>query len=134
MLFRSSAPEAEFIHITATEIGQLGTKRFDRVVATLSFSEFSEDELDYVLRLSAEALKPGGKLVVADEVLPAVWWQRIIFYLVRWPLTALTFLLTQNTTHALKAFENRLGRTGYRTIFYKRYLLGTLALIVAEKA
>lgn len=130
---RKSAPDAEFIHITATEIGQLGAKRFDRIVATLSFSEFSEDELDYVLRLSAQALKPGGKLVVADEVLPPAWWQRVIFHLVRWPLTALTFLLTQNTTHALRAFENRLERTGYRTIFCRRYLLGTLALIVAEK-
>ena len=62
---RKSAPNAEFLHITATEIGTLGTKRFDRVVATLSFSELSEDEIDYVLRLSAqadiflEAFRPG---------------------------------------------------------------------------
>ena len=131
---RKSAPNAEFLHITATEIGTLGTERFDRIVATLSFSELCEDELDYVLRLSAAALKPGGRLVVADEILPDVWWQRIIFYLLRWPLAALTFLLTQNTTHALKAFESRLKRAGYRIIFRRRYLLGTLALIAAEKA
>ncbi|NIA21627.1 MAG: methyltransferase domain-containing protein [Anaerolineaceae bacterium] len=131
---RQNAPKAEFIHMTATEIDRLGPQRFDRVVATLSFSELSEDELDHVLRAVIEALKPGGRLVLADEVPPGRWWQRIISSLVRWPLVALTFLLTQNTTHALKGIESRLERAGFRLSSRKEYLLGTLAIIVAEKA
>ncbi len=131
---RRNAPEADFIHMTATEIGQLGEERFDRIVATLSFSELTEDELDLVLKACTTVLKAGGKLVVADEVLPLRWWNRVPARLIRWPLAAITFLLTQNTTHALRMFEGRLGRAGLEVASRKDYLFGTLALIKAEKS
>lgn len=131
---RKSAPAAEFMHMTAAEIERFGSSRFDRIVTTLAMSELSGAEVDYVLRVATELLKPGGMLVVADEVRPVGWWQKIVFYLVRWPLAALTFLATQNTTHALKGFEGQLEQAGYRVLSVKRYLLGTLALFVAEKA
>jgi len=121
-------------HMTATEIGQLGEERFDRIVATLSFSELTEDELDLVLKACTTVLKAGGKLVVADEVLPLRWWNRVPARLIRWPLAAITFLLTQNTTHALRMFEGRLGRAGLEVASRKDYLFGTLALIKAEKS
>ena len=130
---RRNTPEAEFVHMTATEIGRLGESRFDRIVATLSFSELSEDEIDLVLRASVGLLKPGGKLVVADEVPPRRWWARLLAHLVRWPLAAVTFLLTQNTTRALRNLDERLERTGFTIVSRRDYLLGTLALVVAEK-
>lgn len=131
---RETAPGAELFHMTATEIEKLGAGRFDRIVSTLAFSELSEDERDYVLRAAAGLLRPGGKLIVADEVRPAGLGQRIAAALVRWPLAAITFVLTQNTTHALKDFEGRLRQAGYRIAAQKRFLLGTLTLFVAEKA
>lgn len=131
---RRNAPEADFIHMTATEINKLGEGRFDRIVATLSFSELTEDELDLVLKASVVLLKAGGTLVVADEVLPLRWWNRVLARLIRWPLAAITFLLTQNTTHALRTIEDRLGRAGFEVASRKDYLFGTLALIVAEKS
>lgn len=131
---QKTAPAAELFHMTATEIEKLGAGRFDRIVSTLAFSELSDDELDYVLKTAAGLLKPGGKLVVADEVRPGGIGRRAAAALIRWPLAAITFLLTQNTTHALKRFENRLGLAGYRLDSQKRYLLGTLVLFVAEKA
>ena len=130
---REHAPEAEFKHMTATEINGLGKNRFDCVVATLSLSELSNDELNYVLNSTRNVLKQEGKLVIADEVVPEQWWNRLIFYVIRWPLSALTFLLMQNTTHALKGFENRIQGHGYRLTHIKRYLLGSLALMVMEK-
>ncbi len=130
---RRNAPEADFIHMTATEINGFGEERFDRIVATLSFSELTEDEFDLVLRACTAVLKPGGKLVVADEVLPRRWWNRLLASLIRWPLAAITFLLTQNTTHALRMFEERLGRAGFEVASRKDYLFGTLALVVAER-
>ena len=131
---RKNAPDAEFIHMTATEIDRLGPERFDRIVATLSFSELSKDELYHVLRAASDALKPGGMLVTVDEVPPARWWKRVLACFIRWPLAVLTFLLTRTTTRALRTFEERLGRTGFHVVHCERYLLGTLALIVAEKA
>jgi len=131
---RRNAPDADFIQMTAAEIGQLGEERFDRIVATLSFSELTGDELDLVLKTSTVLLKSGGKLVVADEVLSCQFWNRAFARLLRWPLAVVTFLLTQNTTHALRMFEERLGRTGFKVVSHKKYLFGTLALVVAEKA
>jgi len=129
---RKSVPAVEFLHMTATEIDQLGAKRFDRIVAVLLFSELSEDEVDYVLRATCSLLTPAGRLIVADEVLPTSWWCRVLGNLVRWPLAALTFLLTQTTTHALKGSERRLEGAGYRLLDQERYLLGTLGLFVAQ--
>ncbi len=130
---RKNAPKAEFIHITATEIDKFGEGKFDCIVATLSFSELSEDELILVLQMSAVLLKDNGKLVVADEVLPDMWWKRIFTGLIRLPLAVITFLITQNTTRALKKFDEHLRQSNFNVIFRKNYLLGTLALIVAEK-
>jgi demethylmenaquinone methyltransferase/2-methoxy-6-polyprenyl-1,4-benzoquinol methylase len=130
---RQAAPGAELFHMTAAEIDKLGAGRFDRIVSTLAFSELSEDEQDFVLKQAAMLLKPGGNLIVADEVRPVGLGARAIAASIRLPLAAITFLLTQNTTHALRRFESRLGQAGFRLVARKRYLLGTLALFVAEK-
>ncbi len=132
MVARESALGVEFLHMAATEIDKLGSERFDRIVATLCLSELSEDEQAYVLRTTRDLLKPGGKLILADEVAPGTWWQRVLFYLVRWPLAGLTFAVTQNTTHALKGLVKRLEDTGYRLRDRTSYLLGTIGLFVAE--
>ena len=131
---RETAPDAEFLHMTATEIDRLGAARFDRIVSTAVFSELSEDELEYVLRTAAGLLRPGGKLVVGDEVRPSRPTARLASALVWWPLAALTFLVTQTTTHALRDFEGRLEETGYRVVSTKRFLIGTLEVVVAETA
>jgi demethylmenaquinone methyltransferase/2-methoxy-6-polyprenyl-1,4-benzoquinol methylase len=130
---RMKAPAVQFLHRTATEIEELGSGRFDRVVGTLVLSELSDDEVDFVLRAALTVLKPGGLLVLADEIRPARLLERLPFYAVRWPLAAVTFALTQNSTHALKNIEGRLERAGFRAVCLKRYLLGSLALITAEK-
>ena len=130
---RKSAPKAEFAHMTAIEIDRLEAGRFDRIVATLVFSELCEDEQDFVLRTSLGLLRHGGTLVVADEMRPSLWWQQILFYLIRLPLAALTFIVTQNTTRAVRHFDRRLARAGYQVQSCQRHLFGSLELIVAEK-
>ncbi len=67
---RKKAPKVEFIHLPALEIGRLGSDRFDRIIATLSFSELSGDELDLTLQQAEKLLKHDGLLVIADEVRP----------------------------------------------------------------
>lgn len=130
---REAVPAAKLFHMTATEIDRFGASSFDRIVSTLVLSELSSDEVDYVLRAAALLLRSGGKLVLADEVRPSGW-RRVAASLVRLPLAALTFLLTQNTTHALDDLEGRIGRAGLLVLSRKSFLFGTLALIVAEKA
>ena len=107
---RRAAPKAEFIHMTATEIRRLGKARFDRVIAVLSLSELSEAELDVVLRETPGLLAPGGRLILADEVPAPTWYTRLLARFVRWPLAALTFLVTRETTRAIARVVSRVTR------------------------
>lgn len=127
-----NAPQAEFFRLSAVELDNLSDRKFDKIIATLSFSEMTEDERDVVLREIRKLLLPGGKLIIADEVRPEGFVRKLCAVLIRWPLAALTFLLTQNTTHALKNFTETLESAEYRVLSTRDYLAGTLSLFIAE--
>ncbi len=127
-------PAADFHHLTALEIDQFPQDKFSRIVATLSLSELTTDELDMVLTLSAKLLKPGGLLIVADEVRAARPWQRFLAAVIRWPLAVITFLITQQTTHVIKNFGTRLTATEkFELIQRQEYLLGTMVLFIGRR-
>lgn len=131
---RHNAPEAKFVHLTAMELGRFEECAFDTVVSTLTFSELTEAERSYALEGIRRVLKPDGRLVIADEVRPMGWWRKTIAYTIRWPLAALTFAVTQNTTHALSSGTDLLQSAGYRIVEAKFFLGDKLALVVAENA
>jgi len=107
---------------------------FDAVVSSLAFSELSDDEAAYTLRHCQRILKPGGLLMVTDEILPdSVGW-RVLTWLFRLPFSVLTFILTQNTPRRVAALERRIAEAGFQVVEVKKYLLGTLRTIVAKKA
>jgi ubiquinone/menaquinone biosynthesis C-methylase UbiE len=106
---------------------------FDVVTSTLVFSELSADERAYTLAECRRILRPGGRLLIADEVLPDAWWGRAATWLVRLPFALLAFLLTQNTTHRVAGLEERIEGAGFEILDIGDYLAGTLQLFVAEK-
>ncbi len=130
---RANASSADLLHLTAMEIDTLGEARFDRIVATFSLSELSPDEFDHVFDLAINALKRGGRLVIADEVRPSHRWQRALAACIRRPLAVLTFLLTRSGTRALRGLDHRISRAGLKIVHRESYLLGAFTLIVAEK-
>jgi ubiquinone/menaquinone biosynthesis C-methylase UbiE len=106
---------------------------FDAVVSTLVFSELSDEELEYTLAECRRILNEGGRLFVADEMLPDSTWSRVLTFLLRLPFVALAFLLTQNTTHRVAGLGERIERAGFRIVEIRGYLAGTLKLFAAEK-
>ncbi len=106
---------------------------FDAVTSTLLFSELSSQERDYALAECHRLLRPGGRLLVADEVLPASWWGRLATWLLRLPFVVVAFVLTQNTTHRVAGLGQKIEAAGFRIAATDRYLAGTLQLFVAEK-
>ncbi len=106
---------------------------FDAVMSSLMFSELSEDEMDFVLRQCHRLLREGGRLAIADEVLPRRWALRTMVRLLRLPLVVLTYVLTQTTTRAVAGLEERVAGTGFAVRSVERSLLGSLELIVAQK-
>jgi 2-polyprenyl-3-methyl-5-hydroxy-6-metoxy-1,4-benzoquinol methylase len=77
----------EFHHLDVTELtGHFEPGSFDVVVSTLAFSEFPPEVQQYALREITQLLKPGGWLLIADEIVPDGFWARFIFWTVRLPL------------------------------------------------
>ena len=116
-------------YMDATLIGErFSAASFDLIVSTLVFSELTADEQRYVLAACAKLLSPSGRLLIADEIIPAGTLRRLLFYLVRLPLVLLTWLLTRTTTTALRGFEPLLGQAGFQASAAASYLGGSLVL------
>jgi ubiquinone/menaquinone biosynthesis C-methylase UbiE len=106
---------------------------FDAVVSTLVFSELSADEIEYTLGECRRILRPGGRLLVADEVLPDSVLGRVGTMLLRMPFAAAAYVLTQNTTHRVAHLRDRIEQAGFRIMAVRDYFAGTLQLLVAER-
>jgi demethylmenaquinone methyltransferase/2-methoxy-6-polyprenyl-1,4-benzoquinol methylase len=106
---------------------------FELVASTLVFSELSSDERMYALRHGFRVLKPGGTLVLADEVRPESAGERVVCGLLRAPLVLLTFLLTQTTTRPVDGLENTVARAGFRIERAERSRLGNFLYLLAVK-
>jgi ubiquinone/menaquinone biosynthesis C-methylase UbiE len=107
---------------------------FDVVVSSLTFSELSEEEQRFVLRECRRLLRDGGRLLVADEAVPRSWPLRLLSQVLRLPLVALTYILTQTTTRAVAGLEEKIAGAGFVIRSAERTLLGGLQLVVAVKA
>ena len=105
---------------------------FDAVTTGLCLSELSDDEIAYTLRQARRLLVPGGLLLVADEVTPVHVASRILRWLLRTPLVALTWLATQQTSHALADLPGRLAAAGFEVLSQRRSGLGDFTEIVAR--
>jgi ubiquinone/menaquinone biosynthesis C-methylase UbiE len=105
---------------------------FDLIVSTLVFSELPSDDQRFVLEACQNLLTPDGRLVIADEVIPAKSITRFLFYLVRMPLVLLTWLITRTTTHSLRGFDALLKQIGFQADQSISYLGNSLALYEAR--
>ncbi len=107
---------------------------FDVIVSTLVFSELSEDERRFVLDECRTLLAPGGRLIIADEVVPEGVLPRLAYYLVRLPLVVVTWLLTRTTTHPLRELPNEMAAAGFHAELVASFLAASLQLLVARPA
>jgi len=131
---RNLADKIKLKEIDAIEMDKaFDNETFDKIVSTLVFSEFYPDEQRYVLGEAYRVLRPGGLIVIADEVRPNSLWKRILQLLVRIPLVVITYILTQTSTKALKDIKSPLIDAGFKIIHEKRSLLDSFGLYVAKK-
>jgi ubiquinone/menaquinone biosynthesis C-methylase UbiE len=106
---------------------------YDAVTCGLCLSELSDDEIKYALDQAVRVLKPGGLLLAADEVRPESRWRRLLVGLARAPLVALTYLVTQQTTHALRDLPARLQEAGLDLVSVRLGGLGTFLEVIARR-
>ncbi len=123
----------ELVEMGVAELDGEQPESYDVVMSGLCFSELSDDELTYTLGQVRRLLKPGGLLLVADEVRPDNLPARMFRSLVRAPLVALTYLVTQQTTHAIERLPERLADAGLRIVSQESSRLRDFVEVVARK-
>lgn len=107
-------PRVELVEMAAVEIGdRFDAGSFDAVASTLALSEMSADEQAYVLRQARRVLRDGGTLAVADEVRPKSLLGRVVRGILRFPVAAVTYLLTQTSTRAVVDLAERVRDAGF---------------------
>jgi 2-polyprenyl-3-methyl-5-hydroxy-6-metoxy-1,4-benzoquinol methylase len=123
----------DFQRLNVTELGQrFEPASFDVIVSTLLFSELPAEVGHYALLEAAQLLKPGGRLLIADEMVPKTTWKRLIYWAVRLPLLLLTWLLTRSGTTPLREFSRSLAQAGFVSYPLESHLGGSLQLLEAR--
>jgi cyclopropane fatty-acyl-phospholipid synthase-like methyltransferase len=105
----------------------------DKIVSTLVFSELSSDERRYALAESRRILKKDGLLIIADEVRPESSLNRLLYFVVRWPVAILTYVFVQKIFHSVKDLKEDVSKAGFRIVSNRRQFLGAFETIVAKR-
>ncbi len=114
---------------SAAEIEDLFDEHsLDAIVSCLAFSELSEDEQDYALGVARTRLRPGGTLVIADEV-DLKGARGALHRAVRLPLAAATYVLTQTTTRPVHGLARRVREAGFEDVREERRWGGAFAIV-----
>jgi demethylmenaquinone methyltransferase/2-methoxy-6-polyprenyl-1,4-benzoquinol methylase len=105
----------------------------DKIVSTLVFSELSSDERIYALEESRRILRKDGLLIIADEVRPESFLNRILYFMVRWPIAIITFLFVQKIFNSVKNLKEDINNAGFRVVSGQSQFLGAFETIVAKR-
>ena len=124
----------ELKHMSAVEMDKaFDDETFHKVVGTLFLSELYSDEQKYALREAYRVLKPGGLIIIADEIRPHSLARRVLQWLIRTPVMVITYVLTQASTKPLKDVESLLTAAGFGIIYQRKSRLDFFGLYVARK-
>lgn len=123
----------ELVEMGVAELDGEKMARYDVVMCGLCLSELSEDEVKYTLGEAARILRPGGLLLVADEIIAQNFVKRWIHFLFRIPLAALAYLITQQTTRPAANLPQKLISAGFSIVSTRTNLLGDFGEFVAQK-
>jgi ubiquinone/menaquinone biosynthesis C-methylase UbiE len=123
----------ELAEIGVAELDGEETQRYDAVMSGLCLSELSEDEVRYTLKEVARILRPGGLLLLVDEIKPQGLAKRLVHSLIRAPLVVLTYIITQQTTHPVSNLPEKLNAAGFAILSVHLNRLGSFGEFVAQK-
>lgn len=129
-----SSATMRWVHASAVElIDHFAESSFDSIASVLMFSELSDDEQRLVFRQCLRLLRPGGLFLVADETRPPAFLRRVFHNLIRTPLAAATYALTQTSTSPVRGLRAKVGEAGFGVMLEETSWLGDFTLLTAEK-
>jgi ubiquinone/menaquinone biosynthesis C-methylase UbiE len=118
---RQPSPAVAWVELGAMELeDRFEPDSFDAVVSCLAFGELSPEERAYVLRVARRLLRPGGSVVIADEVPPRRRAARAWRWLRRLPVVLVTWAWTQTSTRALEGLADTVRAAGFSDVVEER--------------
>jgi ubiquinone/menaquinone biosynthesis C-methylase UbiE len=123
----------DFNEMGIAELDREKAESYNAVMSGLCFSELTEDELTYTLGQVERILKPGGLLLVADEVVPANNAIRILNWLARLPLLVITYVVTQTISRAVRDLPQKVKTAGLSIEKLRLNRMGNFIELVAVK-
>ena len=127
------APKIEFVEQGAAEMGLESDRNYDAVMSGLCLSELTEAELNFALNEFGRILKPGGFVIIVDEVQPHNLFLSLFYGVFRSVFKLLVFFITGTTTRALKKLPERVQKAGFQIISSKSHRGLSLLELVAKK-
>jgi len=122
-----------FLEMGVAEMDSMQSESFDAVMSGLCFSELTNDELAYTLGHIHRILRDGGMLLIGDETPPGNFPGRLLYTLVRFPLSVLTYIVTQTTTGVVKDLPSRVGDAGFDIESIRSSGVGGFMELIARK-
>jgi ubiquinone/menaquinone biosynthesis C-methylase UbiE/ferredoxin len=127
------AASVTLLHKDAVELDEFDLESFDAITSTLVLSELHPSEQRYTLSYAFQILKPGGVLVLADEVAPHRLSRRVAHSLISAPLKLITYIVTQTSTKAVRGLDRMVEEAGFEIESIENYQLDSFQLIIARK-
>ena len=109
------------------------SEQYDAVVSTLVFSELNVDERRFALKHAARVLKPKGRLIIADEVVPRRKVHRLIHALARLPMLAATYIVSGQSTQPINNLAGEIADAKIIVEKEERRQADSFAIVVGFK-
>lgn len=131
---KRNSPSTKYLNISLSNLDDhLADESFDIILSTLAFSELTRAERLYLLKQIKRVLKKDGKVLIGDEIIPEKFLAKYLYYALRFPLRLLTWIVTQNTTHAIANFDDEVRQVGMEIVSRKPFMLGMFILLEIKK-
>jgi demethylmenaquinone methyltransferase/2-methoxy-6-polyprenyl-1,4-benzoquinol methylase len=106
---------------------------FDVVVSTMALGEFPHEYLHYILRDCLRILRPGGQLIIADEVWPESRPGRLLYQAAMGLAWVPQFLLLRRVTYPISNLRGIIQEAGFTLTDFRTWKGTSLQIVFAEK-